>query len=85
MNIKVLGAGCAKCSKLEKVARQAAEELNLDVSIEKIDDIQKIIEYGILITPGLVVNGKVVLSGQVPKIKVLKDILIQNQYNHEDH
>jgi small redox-active disulfide protein 2 len=79
MDIKVLGTGCAKCKTLEKVTREAAEELSLNATIEKVEDIQKIMEYGIMQTPGLVINGKVVLSGQVPKIKELKNILTQNQ------
>lgn len=79
MKIKVLGTGCARCKSLESVTRQAAAELNLDTSIEKVEDIQKIMEYGIMSTPGLVINEKVVLSGQVPKIDELKKILTQNQ------
>lgn len=79
MKIKVLGAGCVRCKSLESVTRQAAAELNLNTSIEKVEDIQKIMEYGIMSTPGLVINEKVVLSGQVPKIDELKKILTQNQ------
>jgi len=79
MDIKVLGTGCAKCKSLESATRQAAEELKLDAAIEKVEDIQKIMEYGIMRTPGLVINGKVVLSGQVPKMNELKEILTQNQ------
>lgn len=79
MEIKVLGTGCAKCKSLEAVTKQAVEELNLRASIEKVEDIQKIMEYGIMRTPGLVINGKVVLSGQLPKINELKDIITQNQ------
>ena len=55
------------------------EELNLDAIVEKVEDIQKIMEYGIMRTPGLVINGKVVLSGQVPKVSEIKAILTQNQ------
>jgi len=79
MEIKVLGAGCTKCKSLEKVTKQAVAELNLNATVEKVEDIQKIIEYGIMRTPGLVINGKVVLSGQLPKISELKDILTQYQ------
>jgi small redox-active disulfide protein 2 len=79
MNIKVLGTGCAKCKSLEKVTREAVEELNLDASIEKVEDIQKIMEYGIIRTPGLVVDGKILVSGQVPKANELKDILTREQ------
>lgn len=78
MDVKVLGTGCSKCKSLEKATKLAADELNLDASIEKIEDIQQIMEYGVLQTPGLVINGNVVLSGRVPKIKELKKILTQN-------
>lgn len=79
MEIKVLGTGCARCKSLEKVTKQAVVDLNLNASVEKIEDIEKIMEYGIMSTPGLVINGKVVLSGKLPKINELKDILTQNQ------
>lgn len=79
MEIKILGTGCAKCKSLEKATIQAVEELNLNTSVEKVEDIQKIMEYGIMSTPGLVINGKVVLSGRLPKSNELKDLLTQNQ------
>ena len=79
MKIKVLGTGCAKCKSLEKATKQAVKELNLNATIEKVEDIQKIMEYGIMSTPGLVINGKVVLSGKLPKNDELKNILTQNQ------
>lgn len=79
MEIKVLGTGCTKCKKLESATRQAVAELNLNAAIEKIEDIQKIMEYGIMATPGLVINGKVVMSGRLPKITEIKEILTQNQ------
>lgn len=75
MEIKVLGSGCARCKSLEKVTRKAVEELNLDASVNKVEDIQKIMEYAVMRTPALVLNEKVVLSGQVPSVKQLKEIL----------
>lgn len=78
MEIKVLGTGCAKCKSLEKITLQGVDELNLNASVEKVEDIQKIMEYGIMRTPGLVINGKVVLSGKLPKINEIKEILTQN-------
>ncbi len=66
MDIKILGPGCAKCHELDKRTRQVVQELGLDADVEYIQDINEIIEYDILTTPGLVVNGKVVLSGHVP-------------------
>ena len=55
------------------------DELKINAVIEKVEDIQKIMGYRIMRTPGLVINGKVVLSGQVPKVSELKEILTQNQ------
>jgi len=79
MEIKVLGTGCARCKSLEAATKKAAEELKLEAAIEKVEDIQEIMSWGILRTPGLVIDGKVVLSGQVPKMDELKEILIKNQ------
>ena len=78
MKIKVLGTGCARCKSLEKITRKAAEELNLDATVEKVEDIQKIMEYAVMRTPALVINDKVVLSGQVPKVAEIKDLLTNN-------
>lgn len=75
MEIKVLGTGCARCKSLEQATRQAVQELGINATIEKVDDIQKIVGYGIMRTPGLVINGKVVISGQVPKVTELKDLI----------
>ena len=78
MEIKVLGTGCAKCKSLEKVTRKAVEELNLEATVEKVEDIQKIMEYSVMRTPALVINEKVVMSGQLPKISELKEVLSNN-------
>lgn len=77
MEIKVLGTGCAKCKTLERITREAVEELKLDATIEKVEDIQKIMEFGVMFTPALVIDGKVTLSGKVPKLKEMKKILIK--------
>lgn len=66
MNIKILGTGCAKCNQVEKIAREVVKELGIDASIEEVKDIRKIMEYNVLITPGLVVNEEVVISGHIP-------------------
>lgn len=77
MEIKVLGTGCAKCKTLERITREAVEELKLDATIEKVEDIQKIMEFGVMFTPALVIDEKVTLSGKVPKLKEMKKILIK--------
>jgi small redox-active disulfide protein 2 len=79
MEIKILGTGCPKCKTLEKVTRDAVAEMGITASIEKVEDIVKIMEYRVMHTPGLVINGKVVLSGQVPTVNQVKEILNKNQ------
>ncbi len=79
MEIKVLGTGCKNCKVLEDATKKAVEELNLDAVVKKVEDIQQIMEYGILSTPGLVVNNKVVLSGRVPKLDEIKELLTQSK------
>ena len=66
MNIKILGPGCAKCHQLAKTTREVVGELGIDASIEEVKDINKIIAYQVLITPGLVLNDELVCSGRVP-------------------
>lgn len=75
MEIKVLGTGCSNCKALEKSVINAVSELNIQADVEKVEDIQKIMSYGIMRTPGLVINGKVVLSGRVPSNKELKELI----------
>jgi small redox-active disulfide protein 2 len=78
MEIKVLGTGCARCKSLEKVTRQAVDELHLDATVEKVENIQKIMEYAVMRTPALVIDEKVVISGQVPNVAELKELLTKN-------
>ncbi|MEN8615070.1 thioredoxin family protein [Dehalogenimonas sp. THU2] len=66
MKIKILGTGCPKCNQLEAVTRDAVKELGLDAEIEKVKDITKIMAYPVMMTPALVIDEKVVLSGKVP-------------------
>jgi small redox-active disulfide protein 2 len=75
MEIKVLGAGCVKCKELAEVAMLAVEQLGLDCELEKVTDISEIIKFGVIMTPALVVDGKVVVAGKVPRIETLKEIL----------
>ena len=77
MDIKVLGTGCAKCKKLEQLTRTAVSELGIEATIEKVEDIYKIMQFGVMNTPALVVDGKVVMSGRLPGDKELKELLSQ--------
>ncbi len=79
MEIKVLGTGCANCKTLEKTVYNALAEMNLDANVEKVEDITKIIAYGVMRTPALVINEKVIFSGRVPSVKELRDIIANNQ------
>jgi small redox-active disulfide protein 2 len=79
MNIKVLGTGCPKCKTLEKTTHDAVAEMGISASIEKVDDIVKIMNYGIMNTPALVIDEKVVLSGRVPSLSEIKDLLSKNK------
>jgi small redox-active disulfide protein 2 len=66
MDICVLGTGCIKCETLEKLVRTIASELGIDCTIEKVSDIEKILGFGVMMTPALVIDGDVVFSGAVP-------------------
>ncbi|MDP2364232.1 MAG: thioredoxin family protein, partial [Ignavibacteria bacterium] len=64
--IKVYGSGCANCKQLEQMCYNALQELQIDASVEKVTDIQEIMKAGILSTPGLEINGKMISSGKLP-------------------
>jgi len=83
MNIKVLGTGCAKCHMLEKTVKEVLAALKMDVNVEEVKDMQKIMKYPILMTPGLVINEKVVLSGKVPSKAEVEQLII-NAMDAED-
>ena len=70
--IEVLGTGCAKCTKLEENARKAADELGVEYEILKVKDVNDIMNYGVMITPALVVNGVVKVAGKVPSVEEVK-------------
>ena len=75
MNIKVLGPGCRNCVNLEKATREAVEALGIDAEIEKVTDYAEIAGYGVMSTPGLVVDGEVVLYGRVPTAAQVRELL----------
>lgn len=70
--VKVLGPGCPKCRALEEEVRKAVAELGLPARVEKVADVGEIINYGVMLTPALVVDGRVVVSGRVPSREEIK-------------
>jgi small redox-active disulfide protein 2 len=75
MKIQILGTGCPKCKKLTETAEAAAKELGIEYELEKVTEIDKILAFGIMMTPGLAVNGEVKSVGKVPTIEEVKKML----------
>ena len=75
MVIKILGKGCKNCATLEETTRKAATELGLDFVVEKVTDINDISDYGVMKTPGLVVDEKLLLQGKLPSVEEVKALL----------
>ncbi|MCD4827939.1 MAG: thioredoxin family protein [Candidatus Cloacimonetes bacterium] len=75
MKIEVLGSGCAKCNQMYANVKQAASELGLDCELEKVTDLNRIVACGVMMTPALVVDGVVKLSGKAPGVAKLKEML----------
>jgi small redox-active disulfide protein 2 len=75
MEIKVLGPGCKNCVTLDKITHEVVAELGIAATFEKVEDYAAIASYGVMSTPALVVDGKVILSGRVPTPNHLKEIL----------
>jgi small redox-active disulfide protein 2 len=75
MIIKILGPGCPNCVNLERVTREVVAELGIDAEIEKVTDYAAIMGYGVMSTPGLVIDDKVVLSGRVPIAVKVRELL----------
>ncbi len=77
VEIKVLGPGCANCKRLEQIARKVVDALSADANIEKVTDYSKIVELGVMTTPGLIVNNEVVSSGRIPSETEVTDWIIR--------
>ena len=77
MKIQILGTGCPKCKKLTELVEAASKELGLNAEIEKVTDIMKILDFGVMSTPALAVDGKVLASGNVPSPEQVKRLLQQ--------
>jgi small redox-active disulfide protein 2 len=79
MYIKVLGSGCSRCKSLHKITTDVVGKLNIDAEIEKVEDITRIMGYGIMATPALIINEKVIIKGRVPDEKELTGIILSHQ------
>lgn len=73
--IQVLGTGCPKCKKLTEAAEQAAQAMGIEYTLEKVTEIEKIINFGVMSTPALAVDGVVKVAGRVPALEELKSLL----------
>ncbi|MEW6696593.1 MAG: thioredoxin family protein [Bacillota bacterium] len=79
MEIKVLGSGCKKCTELDKLVREVLAEMNVKANVEKVEDIAQIVQYGVMLTPGLVIDGKVKISGRLPGKADIKKMISEEQ------
>jgi small redox-active disulfide protein 2 len=77
MDIKVLGTGCAKCKALEKATNEAVAKTGVNATVTKVEDIVEIMQFGVMTTPALVIDGKVVVKGKVPSVDELSKLLTQ--------
>ena len=77
MEIKILGPGCPRCGELEKRTKKVLSELGVAAEVEKVTDIKRIMESGILSTPGLVIDGKVKSSGRIPRPEEIKAWILE--------
>ncbi|NCA77728.1 MAG: thioredoxin family protein [Alphaproteobacteria bacterium] len=77
MNIKILGPGCPKCKTLDKITREVVEKNGINATITKVEDIMEIMKYGVMSTPALVVDDKVVVKGRVPSAEEIRQLLTQ--------
>ena len=75
MKIKILGPGCPKCKTLEKLTREVVEKSGIDANVTKVDDIVAIMNYGVMTTPALVIDEKVVVKGRVPSAEEILKLI----------
>ncbi len=76
MIIQVLGTGCNKCKTLYELANKAVQETGVDALVEKVEDMQKILTYKIIMTPGLVIDGYVKVAGRLPSLDEIKRLIL---------
>lgn len=79
MKIEILGMGCPKCEKLYEMAQKAAQELNIEAEFVKVTDINKIMNYGVMVTPALAIDGEVKVAGRIPTVEQIKTWLQEKE------
>ena len=77
MLIQVLGTGCAKCKTLHEMVQKAVQETGVEAQVEKVEDIQKILAFEVLMMPGLVINGEVKTAGRLPSAEEIKRLIVE--------
>jgi small redox-active disulfide protein 2 len=77
MKIEILGTGCSKCRQTEKIVRRAVEETGVSAEVLKIEDLQDIVDRGVMMTPAVVIDGDVKIMGHVPSVEEVKKLLEQ--------
>lgn len=75
MKIEILGTGCAKCKKTEKIVREAVKEKGLNIEIEKVEEMDKIIDRGVMMTPAVVIDGEIKIVGRVPTKEEINQLI----------
>jgi len=75
MKIEILGPGCAKCRATEKIVKKAVEELGIQAEVVKVEDLQEIINRGVMLTPAVIVDGKLKIEGHKPSVEEIKNII----------
>jgi small redox-active disulfide protein 2 len=75
MKIEILGTGCPKCKATEKIVKKAVEELGIEAEIVKVEDLQEIIDRGVMMTPAVVVDDEVKIVGHTPSVEEVKKII----------
>jgi len=78
LKIEILGTGCAKCKKTTGNVKKAVEELGLDIQVEKVEDIDRILDYGVMMTPAVVMDGEVKVAGKIPDVKQMKQWIMDS-------
>jgi small redox-active disulfide protein 2 len=75
MKIEILGTGCPRCLVVEEIVKKAVKELGIKANVEHVYEIEKIIEYGVMMTPAVAINGKIKIEGKIPSIEEAKKMI----------